>query len=380
MAGKKSKQQLFRRKISTNYMKKKVFFITKDSIWKKLAENNNSVDGRAEYLLGYNCLNEEKYEKSFSNLPRGEIKGLAGIFCNLLETPFRKITSIGIALEVYPLLKKEIKATDIIICVNDGIGLGLLFWKKLRLVKAEVIVMIMGLPERIKRFQHWPLINWFISLLLKKASVVMTLSDCAGASLKKYFQLEEKRVKTFHFGTNNDYWKPRPEIKKENFIISIGPDGNRDYQTLIKALPEKTFLKIVTKIPINLEKEGVEVISEFLTGEEIQKLYNQALFAVIPSKKLEVESAGLSSVLQLMASNVAVIVSFAPALGELFSDGENCLFYEPENPEDLRKKIDLLLHDKILRDKLIINAKRLVEEKFNCRKMAERLEKIIDNL
>lgn len=356
---------------------KKILFITKDSVLKKMTENGENMSGRMESLLGYNFLDPGKYEKSFANLPRGEVKSFVGHLCHLLEKPFAKIVRLGIALEVYPFLKKEIKNADIIFCVADGIGFGLLFWKKLGFVKADVIVMIMGLPEKIKYFEHFPFIRGFISALLKKASFVTTLSDCAGEKLKNYFHLDANRLKTFHYGADIDFWRPLPEIKKENFILSIGNDSNRDFKTLITALPENIPLKIVTKLPTREKKDNVEIINDFLTNEKIRELHNQALFAVIPSVKLKEESAGLSSALQIMASGTAVIISRAQALEELFIDGVDCLFYEPENADDLRDKIKILLNDKALRDKIAETGRKKVLGNYTCERMTERLEEII---
>lgn len=358
---------------------KKILFITKDSILKKMMENGENMSGRMETLLGYNFLNPEKYEKRFANLPRGEAKGFIGKFCRLLEKPFMKIVRVSIALDAYPLLKKDIKEADIIFCVADGIGFGLLFWKKLGFIKADVIVMIMGLTERIKYFKHVPFVRGFISALLKKAALLTTLSDCAGETLKNYFRLNPNKVKTFHYGADIDFWRPLPEIKKENFILSIGNDCNRDYETLITALPENASLKIITKMPIGEKKIGVEIIRDFLTNEKIREMHNQALFAVIPSIKLKEESAGLSSTLQIMAAGTAVIISRAQALEELFIDGVDCLFYESENASDLQEKIKTMINDETLRDKIAAGGRKKVLENFTCQKMAERLDSLIEN-
>jgi len=361
-------------------MKKKIFCITKDEILKRLVENNQNPGGRIEYLLGYNLLGENKYEKSFANLPRGEVRGFVGRLCHLLEWPFRKIVRLGIALEVYPYLRKQIRTADVIIGVNDGIGLGLCFWKMLGFVKADVIVMMMGLPEKFRNLKGRPLLRAFISTILGRAAYVLTLSDCAGVSLRDYFHLKPERMKTFRFGANIDYWRPLPEIKRENFILSVGNDRNRDFKTLIRALPENLNLKIVTKIPIAAEKAGVEIIHNFLSGEDLKKLYNQALFAVIPSVKLREESSGLSSDLQLMAANTAVIISRAPAIEEVFTDGVDCLFFEPENVADLRVKIKILLDDKALRDKIAAGGRQKILSFYNCRTMASEMEKLIDSI
>jgi glycosyltransferase involved in cell wall biosynthesis len=361
-------------------MKKKVFFITKDQVLRQLEEAGQNPAGRIEYLLGYNLLDEDKYEKSFANLPRGEVKGLVGTICHLIEWPFRKIVRIGIAFEVYPFLSKQIKAAEVIVCINDGIGLGLCFWKMLGLVKADVIVMMMGLPEKYRNLKGHPLLRFFISKILGRAAYILTLSDCARVSLRDYFHLKTERISTFRFGTNTDYWRPLTEVRRENFILSVGNDRNRDFPTLINALPDNLALKIITKIPIKTDKPNVEIINDFLSGDALIKLYNQAFFAVIPSIKLREESAGLSSDLQLMASNTAVIISRAQAIEEIFIDGVDCLFYEPENAPDLQKKIKALLDNNALRDKITEGGRREVLTTYNCQSMAKQMEKLIDSL
>ena len=360
-------------------MKKKILFITKDPILKKVSENNEDLDGRIESLLGYDSLDENKYEKKFSNLPRGGTKNFIGRLCHLLEIPFMKLVRIGITLEIYPTLRREIKSTDIIFCVTDGLGLGLLFWKKLGFVKSDIIVIMMGLPEKIKRFKRIPFIRLFISSLLKKASVILTLSDCASKKLINEMKLDHKLIKTFYCGTNINYWKLLPHIDKENFILSIGNDGNRDFKTLIKALPENVPLKIITKKQIEEENKKIEVLKKFFSNQEIKELHNKSLIEVIPSKKLAVESAGLSTALQAMACGAAVIISRCPAIEELFTEGEDCLFYEPQNPQDLNKKIKTLWENKDLREKIAANGRKKVLDNFTCQKMAEQLEKIIED-
>jgi glycosyltransferase involved in cell wall biosynthesis len=359
-------------------MRKKILFINKDLILKKTLENGGQIDGRIENMFGYGFLDKSKYEESYAHLRRGGQKNFIGRLCHWLEIPFGKITRLGITLETYPVLKKEIKAADIIFCVTDSLGLGLLFWKKLSFVKAEIIVIMMGLSERLKYFRRLPFIKLFLSSLLNKASSVLTLSDSAGKILQNDFKVRSNKIKTFYCGTNTDYWRPLPEIKKENFILSIGNDGNRDFKTLISAKPENIPLKIITKKLLKAEKANVEISNKFYTNDEIRELHNQAAFEIIPSIKLESESAGLSTAEQAMSCGSAVIISRCPALQEMFVDGQDCLFYEPENPDDLKEKIRTLWEDKALREKIAANGRKKILEKYNCRKMAEQLEKIIE--
>ncbi|HTW96828.1 MAG TPA: glycosyltransferase family 4 protein [Candidatus Methylomirabilis sp.] len=358
---------------------KKILFVFKDSSLERIINEKKLGEEPADFLFGFDYLNKNRFSAQLINAPRGEVKGLTRNFFHLAEWPFRKITRLGLALEIYPLFKKEIKNADIIFCSTDGTSFGILFWKKIGLIKADVIAMIQSLPERVNRFRNFPLVRRFISSLLNQASVILTFTEFAQKDLIADFRLNGDKIHSFPFGVDTNFWKINTSGRKENFILSIGNDGNRDYPTLIEALPEETELKIITKRPIDLKHKLVKILSG-ISNEEVGKLYNQALFVVIPSIKVKNESPGQSTAMQAMACGKAVIIPRLPTMEEIFTDREHCLFYEPENAADLREKINIFLADKILCEKIGAKARRLIEEKYNCRKMAERLENILTDL
>lgn len=357
-------------------MKKKILFVFKYNALNDIIKPDGKIVGPADFLFGMNLFNQDKYETSYINAPQGNDKNLTEKFLFIFEKIFSKITKLSLALEIYPKFKKQIKTADVLFCANDSIGLGVLFWKRLGFIKTDVIVMVQAIPERIKHFRHvWP-VRWFISWLLQKALIILTFTSLVQADFIADFKLDKDKLRTFPFGVDTDFWKNMPETKKEGFIISIGNDGNRDYQTLVEALPEDVKLKIVTKRTVDTKNKAVEILSG-LSNEIVRELYNQASFAVIPSIKLKNESPGQSTAMQLMACGTAVIIPRLPTMEEIFTDKEDCLFYEPENISDLREKIKTLLEDKTLKDKIVIGGQKKVLENFTCQKMTERLEKNI---
>jgi len=152
---------------------------------------------------------------------------------------------------------------------------------------------------------------------------------------------------------------------------------NRDYQTLIKALPENIHLKIITRKKIDILNKNIEILSD-ISDEQLRKLYNQCLFVVIPSIKLKNESSGLSCTLQAMACKKPVIISNTPPISEIFEDNKHYLTYQPENPENLRKKIITLYNDNNLQTYIAENSYNHVQ-KFNAKKMATQLEQFIES-
>ena len=132
------------------------------------------------------------------------------------------------------------------------------------------------------------------------------------------------------------------------------------------------------KKKINTQNKKIKIISG-ISNKKLRDLYNKCLFVVIPSVKLKNESSGLSCSLQAMACRKATIISKAPPLEEIFEDNKHCLFYAPENADDLRKKINMLYNDKNLRERIAENTFNNVGE-FTNKKMAKRLSESINEI
>ncbi len=326
-----------------------------------------------DFLYGY-----AHYEKSKTYIlaPR-ERKGFWSKLFYLIEKPFAKLTLIGLPLEIFPLFRKEIQNTQVVFCINDPNSLALLFFKWLGLVKPKVVVLMQSLPERVKYFQKKSWMIFFLRCLLKKADRVLTLSESAHIPLKNIFAVSDQKLKTFYFGVDEDFWRADPGAKRENFLLAVGNDMNRDYKTLIEALPSETELVIVTtkNIPSTKNCRVLKNISD----QELRKLYQTCAATIVPSITITYESSGLSCSLQAMACGSPVIASAAPAITELFMAGRDMLFYQAEDAQDLRKKIQRLQEDKNLSAALGVAGAALVKEKFTAKKMSSQLDIFLSN-
>jgi glycosyltransferase involved in cell wall biosynthesis len=181
----------------------------------------------------------------------------------------------------------------------------------------------------------------------------------------------------FHFGVDTEFWKPALKPKPDKYLLTVGNDPNRDYQTLIESLGTDYKLIMVTKHKVKvLASQKVEVLAN-ITDLELRKLYQGATAVVVPSKRVETESSGLSVSLQAMACGTPVIVSYSRALEEYFSDERSgCLYYKPEDKVSLRSAIIKLMNDEFFRKKLsgfaLVNSR-----KYTSKDMAIQLNRII---
>jgi len=92
-------------------------------------------------------------------------------------------------------------------------------------------------------------------------------------------------------------------------------------------------------------------------------------------------SEGLGNVfLEAMAAGVPIIGTKVGGIPDFLRDGETGLFCEVQNPKSIAEKIELLLNDEVLRQKLILNSKKIVAEKYNWSEIAQAINRIFGRL
>jgi len=130
----------------------------------------------------------------------------------------------------------------------------------------------------------------------------------------------------------------------------------------------------------SLAKElGIADRIEFLghiEPDELPKYYTEADIFVRPSR-----SEGLgNSFLEAMAAGVPVIGTPVGGIPDFLIDGETGLFCQVDDPSDLAEKMERLIADEQLRQKLIINGGKLVAEKYDWNIIAGRMNNIFQRL
>lgn len=92
-------------------------------------------------------------------------------------------------------------------------------------------------------------------------------------------------------------------------------------------------------------------------------------------------SEGLgNSFLEAMAVGVPVIGTNVGGIPDFLTDGETGLFCEVKNPKSIAEKIKFILENETLRKKLVVNAKKMIEEKYNWNLIAEKMQDIFSSI
>jgi len=87
-----------------------------------------------------------------------------------------------------------------------------------------------------------------------------------------------------------------------------------------------------------------------------------------------------NSFLEAMAAEVPIVGTPAGGIPDFLINGETGLFCEVKNPDSIAQKINQILSDEALRQKVIAGAKKLVKEKYDWQSIAQKMEDIFNKL
>lgn len=242
----------------------------------------------------------------------------------------------------------------------------------------------------------------FISSLFYNLTVDMNIavSDIVRESLLRR-GIRTKKAITIYGGIDIDKFENVSQEKIENVkrqytrpgAFNIGMVGRTDrskrHEILFKALSgiKKDFNLLILGFS---EKDKIERMKQLALScgmnerditfcgfqQDIAPFYKVFDLTILPSPG---EGLGLS-VIESMAAGTPCVGADGGGLREIITDGEDGLMFRPEDHNDLAEKINLLLDDRALREKLIANAKKKVREKFSIETTVRKTEELFYRL
>jgi glycosyltransferase involved in cell wall biosynthesis len=225
-------------------------------------------------------------------------------------------------------------------------------------------------------------VNFLINKLLIKLYVdeIITISETSKKDICRFLGVDPKIIHVIYLGSKKEYKQILPlrdrKVQSQNifklpekFIFYFGDiNYNKNIPTLVKACeklnillviagkqakelekmdlnhPELVHLKPVYETLINSNK--VKRLG-YITDEEANKVLNIASVLVQPSYY---EGFGLS-IIHALAAGCPVIAGKTQALVEV--GGDSCLYFDTQSADDLTEKINEVLNNDNLREKLI---------------------------
>jgi len=241
-----------------------------------------------------------------------------------------------------------------------------------------------------QRFWHWLILK---NKILDKATLIISDSYNTKNDLINLLKIPSEKIKVCWLGVNNNYQpiKDPTELTRvknkyhlpDNFILSLGSLEPR--KNLISVI--KVFNQI--NLPVNLVIAGAAgwknqkinrliknnskiKLLDYIAEEDKPALYNLSKILVYPSFY---EGFGLP-ILEAMACGTPVIAGANSAQGEVLADAG--LLVDPDNINQLRQAIDLLLNDSILRQIFIARGLERVKN-FTWENTAQQFLQIIES-
>lgn len=329
-----------------------------------------------DFLYGMQAIDGSRFDVAYVNAPQGPRTELVRRLFFPIELLFSKLAKLGWPLEIFFLFRRDLRSAQHVFCVNDPIGLAVLFWKRLGVIPGGVYMIAQSAHERCR--EHFRM-AWFtrrlVGWLFRAADGVFVLAPSARQSITDYFNVPFSRVHEFVFGGDADFWMSG-DTTRESFVLSIGNDFNRDYRTLVSALSDGESLTIITTKPVDGSGKDVTVI-QGLSNETVRDYYRRAALVVIPSIPLVYESSGLSSALQAVLCGAPLIMSDAPTMRDVFIEKEHCLFYEAGNPDALRAALRYAKEHPEEMRAMAARAREHVLKNRTPRHAAESLERVL---
>ncbi|MFN4212747.1 MAG: glycosyltransferase family 4 protein [Microgenomates group bacterium] len=220
---------------------------------------------------------------------------------------------------------------------------------------------------------------------VKNAKKIIAVSKTTKKDIVKNYQIPERKIEVIYNGyeknlncqtsirklaEKNIYQKLK--IEKNKYILYVGTlQPRKNLTTLIEAF--KLIIKLYNEFKLvivgkkgwlykdifqkvkSLGLANEVVFTDYLEDQQLISLYQNAFCFILPSFY---EGFGIP-ILEAMSFGCPVIASFTASLPEI--GGDACLYFDPNNVDDLVEKLKLLKEDRNLRGELIKKGKERVK-------------------
>jgi len=239
--------------------------------------------------------------------------------------------------------------------------------------------------QKIKNF-------WFEKLAISKAQAFIAPTSFAGELSKKLFNIQNKQIKTIHYGLELDQFiNTNPSVYENGLILYIGaiirkkgvlelpvifhkvkekyPNahlvliGNDSYDILTKS---KSTWELVQQICHSEDLDAITYLGK-IPYQEVKEYIKKAHVCVFPTFA---ETLGMVTI-ESMALQKPVVNSNMGWAQELITDGENGYLVYPKNHDEFVNKIIGLLDDENLCSFIASAARTRVENVFDIEKIVK---------
>jgi glycosyltransferase involved in cell wall biosynthesis len=218
--------------------------------------------------------------------------------------------------------------------------------------------------------------RWNVPPVVKKSSLIITVSDFERKRIKEHFNLNDDQVKTVYNGVGDHFKRVNDAqtlalVKQkyglpDNYVFYLGnTDPKKNITGVMRSLSllRKQNRLNFQLLMLDIDREFLHRIADqigdpeilsyisfcgYVPNNELPAIYSMARLFLYPSLR---ESFGIP-ILEAMACGVPVVTSDTSSMPEVA--GNAALFANPNNPEEIGEKVMLLLEKPELANDLIL--------------------------
>jgi len=333
---------------------------------------------------------DKKYSRNSILINGLKLNGLAVIECNATEGRFKKY--FFLFLKHWRIRKKY----DVMVVAFPGyqaVILAKLLTRKPLILDAFFSIYDSEVRDRkstkagsLKALYYW-FLDWFSCRL---ADRVLLDTNAHINYFCELFNLKKEKFIRVLLGADDQIIRYSPTPQRDGLLVHFHGIATplQGVSYIIKAaklLAEENikFNLVGSKLERQAGAEAGGNINFIKTAPyreliEIMAVADVCLGIFGNSKKTQVVIP--NKVYEALASGKAIITAETPAVKELLTDRENCLFCRVGDAEDLAEKIRLLKNDQTLRNKISANGYKLFINKLTPEKVTAGLAEIIKNI
>ena len=337
-----------------------------------------------EFFLGALELAERGHAVRQVEVDLNRAPGIGGGIVNLLLAQGwlpEKLDGSAVA-EVARVLP-ELNRHDVIVGTTSGIGFALALFGRLGRLRPPVAVIHCGLLNnpygRLRRRLTRSLLGNVHTVLYGEGEFAPLHRLCPGI---------EEHMTVNPFGVDTDFWTPDPAVTREGFVLSVGNDGRRDFETLARAARRLSCpVRILTArtlpadLPANVTVTRGSWHEQNLSDAALRDLYRRAACVVVPLIE-SYQPSGQSVALQAMACGCAVVLTRTRGLWSerMMRDGVVAHLVPPGDADALAETVGRVLGNRAAAEDLGRTAHETVCREASCRVFADRMETVLRGL
>ncbi|WP_173138077.1 glycosyltransferase family 4 protein [Kibdelosporangium persicum] len=167
--------------------------------------------------------------------------------------------------------------------------------------------------------------------------------------LRDEWNVPVHKLKFVPFGVDSDWFRPIEGDVDRDLVASVGDDGHRDHDTLIKAVADVrrhrpgTRLELATQLDVELPSD-LGVLHRGHLGRRRRQFYGSANVVAVATKP-NIHGSGMSVILEAMACGRPYVVTASEGLEGYLNHGHDGLVVPPGDVEVFASAVGALMAD-----------------------------------